>query len=311
MSSRSRILALLAALLLASCSGERKPPAGTSAQEGAAGTAASQAGASGTAGGTVSIVPSEVFKGTLLRLSGTNPGQAGTAVEWLVNGVVNRSGADTTFDTSALRKGDTIQARVSGSGGPLLTAPVEVRNSPPAVSSARFVFGEGQHGAGIRVEAEAGDADGDPVEVSIVWRKNGAHAGTGDRLATGVKRGDKVEVTMTPFDGIEQGRSATILREIRNTPPVVEGQEQFQVKGGLVTFRVRASDIDGDALTYELRESPAGMVIDRSSGWVRWESPAGTGGKVPFAVTVSDGSGGEATARFNVTIQEQSAGPSR
>jgi hypothetical protein len=155
------------------------------------------------------------------------------------------------------------------------------------------------------VVAEGYDADGDPVQLEIAWRKNGQPAGTGNRLAAPVKRGDKVIVTVTPFDGKDRGISATLSREILNTPPAIEGQEQFQVSDNAVTFHVRASDADGDPLTFSIKDAPAGMSIDPGTGWVRWVTSPGTAGKVPFTVIVSDGSGGESSARFTVTIAEQ------
>jgi hypothetical protein len=127
-----------------------------------------------------------------------------------------------------------------------------------------------------------------------------------------VKRGDKVTVTVTPFDGKERGKSATLFREILNTPPVIEGQEEFQVSDNAVTFHVRASDADGDPLMFSLKDAPSGMSIDRKTGWVHWLTSPGTTGKVPFTVTVSDGSGGESTARISVTISQEpspGAGP--
>jgi hypothetical protein len=157
------------------------------------------------------------------------------------------------------------------------------------------------------VETEGHDADGDPVQFEIAWQKNGQPAGTGNRLTAPVKRGDKVIVTITPFDGKDRGKSATLSREILNTPPVIEGQEQFQVSDNAVTFHVRASDADGDPLMFSLKDAPAGMSIDRKTGWVRWATSPGTTGKVPFTVIVSDGSGGESTARFSVTIAQEPA----
>jgi hypothetical protein len=155
------------------------------------------------------------------------------------------------------------------------------------------------------VVAEGTDADGDPVQLEIAWRKNGQPAGTGYLLAAPAKRGDKVSVTVTPFDGKERGKSATLFREILNTPPAIEGQEQFQVTDNAVTFHVRASDADGDPMTFSIKDAPAGMSIDRATGLVRWVTSPGTTGKVPFTVVVSDGAGGESTARFTVTIAEQ------
>ena len=180
-----------------------------------------------------------------------------------------------------------------------------VRNSPPEIRGAQFIGGDGRPGNTLGVEVEGYDADGDPVQFEIAWLKNGQSAGTGKRLAAPVKRGDKVTVTVTPFDGKERGTSATLSREILNTPPAIEGQEQFQVGDNTVTFHVRASDADGDPLMFSLKDAPAGMSIDRSTGFVRWVTSPGTTGKVPFTVIVSDGAGGESTARFTVTIAEQ------
>ncbi len=182
---------------------------------------------------------------------------------------------------------------------------------PPVIRSVRFVDGDWTAGTGLAVEAEGYDADGDAVQFEIAWSKNGEPAGAGNRLTAPVKRGDKVAVTVTPFDGKERGKSATLSREILNTPPVIEGQEQFQVTDNAVTFHVRASDADGDPLTYSLKDAPAGMSIDRKTGWVRWVTSPGTTGKVPFTVVVSDGAGGESTARFTVTVAEQPSSGAR
>ncbi|PWB67591.1 MAG: hypothetical protein C3F14_01675 [Deltaproteobacteria bacterium] len=246
-----------------------------------------------------------MFRGTPVRISTAASLPAGATVEWLVNGTVAQSGGSRSLDTASLRKGDRVQARAAGPGGTSLSQEVSVRNSIPEIRWARFVLGEGTGGSGIAVEAETADADGDNVQLEIAWRKNGEPAGAGNRLGAPVKRGDKIVVTITPFDGEDRGKSATLVREIRNLPPVIEGQEQFQVKENVVTFHVRASDADGDSLAYTVKDAPAGMRIDRATGWVRWETPPGTTGRVPFTVTVSDGSGGEATARFTVTITEQ------
>ena len=227
------------------------------------------------------------------------------AVEWLVNGEVGREGGGPSLDTAQLRKGDTIQARISRAGGTLLSPAVTVRNSPPETRGVRFVPGDAGTGSAVGVEGEGYDADGDTVRFEYVWQKNRQPAGNGSRPEGPVKRGDKLVVTITPFDGEDRGKSATLSREIRNAPPVIEGQEQFRVDDNVVTFRVRASDADGDLLAYSVKEAPPGMKIDRATGWVRWETTPPAAGKVPFAVTVSDGSGGEATARFTVTIAEQ------
>lgn len=179
------------------------------------------------------------------------------------------------------------------------------RNSLPVVRSVRFIHADIKAGTGLAVEVEGNDADGDAVQFEIAWQKNGQPAGSGSRLTTPLKRGDKIAVTVTPFDGKERGKSSTHYRDILNTAPVIEGQEQFQVSDNAVTFHVRASDADGDPLTFSIKDAPAGMSIDRKTGFVRWVTSPGTSGRIPFTVFVSDGSGGESTARFTVTVAEQ------
>jgi hypothetical protein len=213
--------------------------------------------------------------------------------------------------------GDVVtRTAQQGGGSPVGGEPARApgaaaRNSSPEIRGVRFVGGDGRPGNTLGVEAEGYDPDGDLVQFEIAWQKNGQPAGSGSRLTTPVKRGDKVTVTVTPFDGKERGKSATLFREILNTPPAIEGQEQFQVSDNAVTFHVRASDADGDPLMFSLKDAPAGMSIDRGTGWVRWVTSTGTTGKVPFTVIVSDGSGGESTARFTVTIAEQPSSGAR
>lgn len=209
----------------------------------------------------------------------------------------------------------TPAAQVGG-GSPVAGEPARapgaaVRNALPEIRGVQFVGGDGRPGNTLGVEAGGYDADGDPVQFEIAWQKNGQPAGGGNRLTAPVKRGDKVIVTITPFDGKDRGIPATLSREILNTPPSIEGQEQFQVGDNAVTFHVRASDADGDPLAYSLKDAPAGMSIDRKTGLVRWATSPGTTGKVPFTVVVSDGSGGESTARFTVTIAEQPSSGAR
>ena len=197
-------------------------------------------------------------------------------------------------------------------GGESATAPgAAIRNRPPEIRGMLFVGGDGRPGNTLGVETEGYDADGDAVMFEIAWRKNGQPAGAGNRLTPPVKRGDKVSVTVTPFDGKERGTSATLFREILNTPPAIEGQERFQVTDNAVTFHVRASDADGDPLAYSIRDAPADMSIDRTTGMVRWATSPGTTGKVPFTVIVSDGAGGESTARFTVTVAEEPSSGAR
>lgn len=204
-----------------------------------------------------------------------------------------------------------VPAREAAAGGAVPAAPRPAENSPPEIRSVWFVGGDGSPGNTLGVESEVFDADGDPVQVEVAWQKNGQPAGNGNRLPLPVKRGDNIVVTITPSDGKVSGRPGTLTRVIRNTPPLIEGHDRFQFDENVATLHVRASDADGDPLTYSLKDAPAGMRIDRNNGVVRWVTSPGTIGRIPFTVVVADGADGEATARFTVTIAEQSPSDAR
>jgi translation initiation factor IF-1 len=298
---RRSILALAVFLAVAGCSGERTPTGPRTPSGEAPAPQPREEGTAGRSGTILEIEPAEVRKGTPVRLSAAGFPLEGAVVEWLVNG----KAVPGTLDAGTLKKGDTLQARVEGPSGTALSRIVTVRNSPPEIRSVRFVTPDGREGSPLALETEPYDADGDAVQVDIDWKVNGKPAGTGNRLEVPVRRGDKVTVTITPTDGEEAGRSASLTREIRNMPPAIEGHEGFQVEGNVVTFLVKASDRDGDPLRFSLKDAQPGMRIDPASGRVRWEMPPGTSGKIPFTVAVSDGAGGETSARIHLTIREE------
>ncbi len=301
-----RRLFLLVSVLLAlsGCSGERNPPVaapGVPSEE-AVSPGSRVAGPEGGAP-SLRIEPAEVRRGTPVRLSPAGFAIVGATVSWLVNG----KEAAGLFDPGTLRKADTLQARVDTGAGRVLSQVVTVRNSPPEIRSVRFLPGDGRPGNAMTLEAEPFDADGDTVEVRVEWKVNGEPAGKGNRPELPVKRGDKVTVVLTPSDGEETGKTATLTREIRNTPPMIAGHERFQVEDNVVSFHIVASDVDGDPLRYSLKDAPAGMRIDPSTGWVRWKTSPGDTGRIPFTVVVTDGAGGESSARINMTIREEAA----
>lgn len=295
--------ALLVLISVGGCSGERNtgnaPPAIPAGP--AAGSVPSPLQPKGEV--SLRLEPKDVPRGTTVRLSATGLPSAGATVEWLVNGDVVPSGGGNSLDTANLRRNDSIRARATGPWGAAESETVTVVNSPPEIRRVGFVLPEHRTGRPLSVEAEGFDADGDPVRFDIAWVKNGEPAGTGDRLNVPVRGGDKIVVTITPFDGESFGKAATLSREIRNQV-IIERQEQFQFVGNVGTFRIVASGDRGTPLSYSLKDAPPGMRIDPATGWVRWEVVPGLKGKVPFDVLVSDGAGAEASARFTVTIPE-------
>jgi hypothetical protein len=180
-------------------------------------------------------------------------------------------------------------------------------NSPPEIRSVKFVPEVFRKGDSLGVEVSGIDSDGDDVIYEYTWEKNGTPAGTTNRIEGTLKRNDGITVTITPFDGEARGRSVTLRREIRNVPPSIEGVREVHLEGDTYTCRVLAVDADDDPLTYVLKDAPSGMSIDGSTGTIRWEIPSGFHGKVPATVSVSDGSGGNASYTMVVTVREETA----
>ena len=121
--------------------------------------------------------------------------------------------------------------------------------------------------------------------------KNGEPAGNTKTIASSIKGGDKISVKITPFDGEAYGKPITLLREIGNMPPMIEEDIKHIFDGKVFTGQIKASDPDGDALTYSIKSGPQGMTID-SSGLIKWSVPPGFKGKTPVTVSVSDNHGG-------------------
>lgn len=126
---------------------------------------------------------------------------------------------------------------------------------------------------------------------------------SGDTLSSGeFKRGDKIYLTVTPFTANEKGNPVTVFAYIFNSPPkIISDIKDSKYKNSDFTYPIKATDPDGDELTYALKTAPSGMTID-ASGLIKWNVPPDFKGKAPVTVSVTDNHGGETTASFSVEI---------
>ncbi|MCL5024095.1 MAG: Ig domain-containing protein [Nitrospirae bacterium] len=174
---------------------------------------------------------------------------------------------------------------------------------PRVVRKAKLQFQNVKGEDVLKVVAEGGSTEGDGA-FKYEWTINGEPTGEGDSVS-GFKRGDKISVKITPFDEKELGPSKTLTTTVTNTPPkIIEHREQH-FEGQVWSFQIKASDRDGDALTYALKGAPAGMAVDPATGLIRWNVPGKFEGKAPVTVSVSDGHGGQAEYGFEVIIASE------
>ncbi len=307
MSAMYRFLSVLFLSLLFACSSEkpsaqdkqasRETPTGIVSE-----TSQSEVSPAGSYSVSITPIPSESTRKSTLYLNAQGFAVAEAVIEWQVNGETI-AGQTRQFKMSELRKGDKVQVKATIKGREVLSNEVLIKNAPPVLSKVRFVLDNLKPGETMGVEASADDIDGDEVSYTYEWTKNGEPAGNEKTFKLPVKRGDKLAVRITPFDGEAYGRSVVLEREITNSPPTIIGHRKSDFDGKAYTYQVKASDPDGDPLTYSLQSGPPGMTIDPSTGLVKWDVPEDFKGKASFTVSVSDGHGGEASQKMSVDIK--------
>ncbi|MFZ5906507.1 MAG: putative Ig domain-containing protein [Nitrospirota bacterium] len=202
----------------------------------------------------------------------------------------------------------------SGPAGQPVESPDEttVRNTPPRITIFNIEPKTPVVGDTIRATIETFDREGDEVSVTVAWMKNDVplpNEAAALPLTREFQRGDKIAVKAVPDDGKVKGSPLTVVVYIANASPVVKAaQEPFSLAGGLYTYQVKATDPDGDELTYMLKEAPSGMTIDPKKGLIQWNVPPGFTGTSTHTVSVTDGRGGETTGTFTIEITSRTAG---
>ena len=252
---------------------------------------------------SVEITPVEAARNATLNLNAKGFNLSDATIVWLVNNAIVDGAATSQFLAKDAVRGDTIQAKAVLKDRELLSNIVTIGNTLPEMTAIKLLPEVFKPGDTLYVAATGADADGDTVSFLYEWTKNGAPAGDTSSLANPLKRGDKISVKVTPYDGRECGLPRVIVREIRNMPPVIIDHNEFTFNGSLCTYQVKASDPDGDVLSYSLESPPAGMTIDRSTGLLKWIVPPDFKGRQKVKIIVSDGNGGIATYDTEITIQ--------
>jgi hypothetical protein len=168
------------------------------------------------------------------------------------------------------------------------------------IKGVRFVF-ENEGGREIvKVLPETDIRPPRKIDFKYEWSRNGQPAGDGAFIA-GYKRGDKISVSITPFDGDRTGEKRVAEIEIKNKPPEIRDSKGVEMTGNSLSYRVNAIDPDGDAISYSLTDAPQGMTIDQN-GLIRWTFGKDYKGTVQAKVKVTDGQGGEVTQSLTFSI---------
>ena len=299
---------IIMALLLFACTSEKPAAPGSKGSQGAgSGVSGSMTrpGTTGVGGASLELLPGEATRKSTLSLQAVGFNLADARIEWLVNGRPVTTSISSQLSTADVEKGAEIQAKAYIHGQDVFSNSVKILNTPPELTKVKIMPEVFKPGDRLNIEAAGSDVDGDRVAVQCEWTRNGEPAGNGESIEGDLKRDDKVSVKVTPYDGEAYGTSIVLNREIRNMPPVFVEHKEFNFDGTVYSCRIKATDPDGDPLTYSLQSPPADMTIDSSTGQLKWTVPKEFIGKKSVAVVVNDGNGGIANYPIEISIHSQ------
>lgn len=185
-------------------------------------------------------------------------------------------------------------------------------NEPPVItSSPSFVA---LVGGGYQYPVTAVDPDGQSLTFSLLEQPAGMTIVPATGLVTWAPLAGQIgqhRVTVAAVDPLGAGgtQSYSLVVVADNHPPTITSSPVQRVAAGsLYGYDVRATDADGDALTYRLVTAPSGMTLD-SLGRVRWATTLADAGLKPVVLTVSDPVGSSVTQSFNIQVTADTRAP--
>jgi len=210
-----------------------------------------------------------------VRFSGGQPEQA--AYQWLRNGRPLPGAMGATLKGEQLRKGDFIAVEVRiGQGERARSDAVVIGNTPPFVEWVAIAPNPATSSDTLEAVAYGKDPDQDQLIYAYRWSVNGETVAAQDRASLEpryFRRGDRVKVSATPFDGTDWGKEVTgpgVV--IRNSPPTIVSTAPERLESDPYRYEVKAEDADGDPIRFSLRGNvPPGMKIDETSGLLEWK----------------------------------------
>jgi hypothetical protein len=266
--------------------------------------------------GEVRIEPSALFEASMATCIADGSADADgdevrIAYAWLVNGASAGEGA--MLDGAAFSRGDEVRCvatpRDDASTGVAVESDgITVGNTAPVLASVAIdppnPFTTDLLAA---VPGAAQDADGDAVTLGYAWRVNGTLEGVGSTLnASRFERGDRITLTVTPFDGTDEGEPVVSDEiTVRNTPPVVD---EVTITPGTATTNTllrastRTSDADDDARTVAYQWYVNGVAVPGATGTTLDGAASFDRGQEVFVRAIADDATDESAPVDSATI---------
>lgn len=249
----------------------------------------------------IEIQPLEATRETTFSISSKSLDVSKANIQWFINDTIVEGATSKQFRPAEVKKGATVQAKATVNNQEFISNQVRIKNILPSIVNAKIMPSNPKMHDILKLNITGNDRDGDPISYKYEWIKNGEPVSSSETLEGPFKREDKISVKITPYDGEGYGFPSTLSTNIFNSPPKPSGTgESFE--NNIYTYQIKATDPDGDIPTYNLKQAPKGMVIDKSTGLITWQVTEKDTGRYPVVVQISDGHGGEVLYNLEVTI---------
>jgi tripartite motif-containing protein 71 len=189
---------------------------------------------------------------------------------------------------------------------------LDATDGPPVAQDATLQLDEDSQG--VALDWMATDPDGDALSFRVVqFPSKGTLQGDpqGPAYVPNPDENGTDFLTFVVNDGRYDSEVATITFEIApvNDAPTAQMQRLSVAQGGELVFSLTGSDVDGDALSYEVVAPPAGGEVECSSELCTYRPRADFAGLDALSFVASDGqaSSTPATIEVEVTLVPQDA----
>ena len=156
----------------------------------------------------------------------------------------------------------------------------------------------------LKVIPEGSEKNDSTITYTYEWVKNDEPFGGNKNSISGFKKGDRIEVIITPFDGKNYGQPKVLSTEIMKTTPRIIENKEITFDGNILSHKVKAIDPDGGKLSYSLIEAPKDMTIDKTGGTINWQVKPDEFGVFNVRVRISNDQGGESVYQLNINLNK-------
>lgn len=258
------------------------------------------------AGGQVGIriIPEQPTSGDCLNVI-TTGGHGSVSYQWFVNDQLLPATNEASLCNDFFKRGDRVTVKAGG-GAQAGSATVTIANSPPKVTGVAMSPEEWRSATAVEVVPAAEDVDGDPVDFRYQWSINGevdSFLSEAVLPAERNRRGDRIEVLITPFDGKVEGVVFRgVVGAVTGSAPTIVSKPPAKFEAMEYNYQVKAEDPDKDQLTFVLDNPPQGMAIDPTTGRLSWPLAGVQPGKYEVKIVVRDSEGGEDRQEYDLTL---------